>query len=80
MANDSEYGLSGGVWAADAAEAERVARRLHTGQVVINGSPLNLQAPFGGVKHSGWGREYGPHGLQAYVQLKALQGAVRVAD
>jgi aldehyde dehydrogenase (NAD+) len=79
MANDSDYGLSGGVWAADGAEAERVARRLRTGQVVINGSPLNLQAPFGGIKHSGWGREYGPHGLQAFVQLKALQGAIRGA-
>lgn len=75
LANDSDYGLSGGVWAAERADAERVARRLRTGQVVINGSPLNLQAPFGGIKQSGWGREYGPHGLQAYVQLKALQGA-----
>lgn len=75
IANDSDYGLSGGVWAADRAAAERVARRLRTGQVVINGSPLNLQAPFGGVKQSGIGREYGHHGLLEYFALKALQGA-----
>ena len=74
LANDSEYGLSGGVWSADRARAERIARRMRTGQVVINGSPLNVQAPFGGVKQSGIGREYGRHGLLEYFVLKSLQG------
>jgi len=75
LANDSEYGLSGGVWSADLAHAERVARRLHTGQVVLNGSPLNLLAPFGGVKQSGLGREYGRLGLEEFFHIKSLQGA-----
>lgn len=76
LANDSPYGLSGGVWSADPVRAQGVARRLRTGHVVINGAPLNVRAPFGGCKRSGLGREYGRHGLEEYVQLKSLQGAV----
>lgn len=73
LANDSEYGLSGGVWSADPARAEAVARRLRTGQVSINGGAFNIYAPFGGYKRSGNGRELGVHGLEEYLELKSLQ-------
>lgn len=72
MANDTSYGLAGGVWSADAARAERVARRLRTGQVDINGGRYNLLAPFGGYKQSGIGRELGRFGLDEYLQVKAM--------
>ncbi len=73
IANDSPYGLSGAVWSADADRAKRVARRLRTGQVDINGGAFNAAAPFGGFKQSGIGREYGPHGLDEFLELKSLQ-------
>ncbi len=73
IANNSMYGLSGGVWSKDEARAIRVARRIRTGQVDINGGPLNLQAPFGGYKQSGHGREYGRQGLEEYLEYKSLQ-------
>ncbi len=72
IANDTSYGLAGGVWSADAARAERVARRLRTGQVDINGGRYNLLAPFGGYKQSGIGRELGRFGLDEYLQVKAM--------
>ena len=52
---------------------ERVARRLRTGQVDINGAPFNLLAPFGGYKQSGNGREFGKYGLEEYLEYKAVQ-------
>jgi hypothetical protein len=58
IANDTPYGLAGGVWSADAERAKRVARRLRTGQVDINGGSFNPFAPFGGYKQSGNGREW----------------------
>jgi betaine-aldehyde dehydrogenase len=67
--------LSGGVWSADPARAERVAARLRTGQVMINGAMLDMEAPFGGVGQSGIGREYGRYGLEEYFNLKAITGA-----
>jgi betaine-aldehyde dehydrogenase len=73
IANDSIYGLAGGVWAADPARAKRVARRLRTGQVDINGGNYNPSAPFGGYKQSGHGREYGRHGLEEFLEIKSLQ-------
>ncbi len=73
IANNSMYGLSGGVWSKDEARAIRVARRIRTGQVDINGGPFNLQAPFGGYKQSGHGREYGRQGLEEYLEYKSLQ-------
>ncbi|MGH9089460.1 MAG: aldehyde dehydrogenase family protein [Acidimicrobiales bacterium] len=73
IANDTPYGLAGGVWSADAAHAEAVARRLRTGQVDINGASFNPAAPFGGYKQSGIGRERGPLGLEEYLQVKSLQ-------
>jgi acyl-CoA reductase-like NAD-dependent aldehyde dehydrogenase len=73
LANDSIYGLAGGVWAATPDRAMAVARRLRTGQVDINGGRFNLLAPFGGYKKSGIGRELGPHALDEFFQLKAIQ-------
>ena len=73
IANDSEFGLSGAVWAADVPEAVRIATRLRTGQVAINGGRFNARAPFGGFKTSGVGRELGHHGLLEYFELQSLQ-------
>ena len=73
IANDSDYGLSGGVWSSDEAHSIEVARRLRTGQVAINGGRFNVRAPFGGFKQSGVGRELGEHGLAEYFELTSLQ-------
>lgn len=75
IANDSEYGLSGGVWAASREEAAEVAARLRTGMVHINGAGLDSAAPFGGYKMSGNGREWGKYGLEDYLELKSVYGA-----
>ena len=72
IANDSEYGLSGGVWSADQARALDVARRLRTGTVTVNGAPIAFDGPFGGHKASGIGREYGAVGLSQYVEYKTV--------
>ena len=73
IANDSIYGLAGGVWSADPEHAKTVARRIRTGQVEINGGAFNLMAPFGGYKQSGHGRELGKFGLEEFLQTKSLQ-------
>ncbi len=73
LANDSEYGLSGGVWSGDEDRAMLVARQMRTGQVSINGGPFNISAPFGGYKLSGNGRELGVHGLEEFLEIKAIQ-------
>lgn len=73
IANDSIYGLGGGVWSADEAHATAVARRIRTGQVDINGAPFNGNAPFGGYKQSGNGRENGKYGFEEFLEYKALQ-------
>jgi aldehyde dehydrogenase (NAD+) len=73
IANDSEYGLSGGVWSADEERAKKVAARIRTGQVAINGGTWNPMAPFGGFKQSGHGREAGRYGLEEYLVAKSLQ-------
>jgi acyl-CoA reductase-like NAD-dependent aldehyde dehydrogenase len=73
IANDSIYGLAGGVWAGTKERALAVARRLRTGQVDVNGGRFNVLAPFGGYKKSGVGREIGPLALEEFFQLKAIQ-------
>jgi acyl-CoA reductase-like NAD-dependent aldehyde dehydrogenase len=72
IANDTIYGLAGGVWSGDADRALRVARRMRTGQVDVNGGRFNPLAPFGGYKQSGVGRELGRFGLEEYLQVKAI--------
>jgi aldehyde dehydrogenase (NAD+) len=73
IANDSMYGLAGGVWSGDAERAERVARRIRTGQVEINGATFNPLAPFGGFKQSGHGRQLGHLALEEYLGAKSIQ-------
>lgn len=72
IANDSDFGLYGYVWSGDAARALGVARALRTGTVQINGSPPNPEAPFGGYKLSGVGRDGGPYAIDAYTELKYI--------
>ncbi|MFD8418573.1 aldehyde dehydrogenase [Streptomyces sp. NPDC059466] len=72
IANESEYGLSGGVWSADKARALAVARRLRTGTVTVNGAPIGFDGPFGGFRNSGLGREYGAVGLGTYTEYKTV--------
>jgi aldehyde dehydrogenase (NAD+) len=73
IANDSAYGLAGGVWAGDAERAKAFARRIRTGQIEVNGGAFNPNAPFGGFKNSGYGREYGPHGFEEFLEVKSMQ-------
>jgi len=73
IANDTEYGLAGGVWSGDPERAKAVARRLRTGQVEVNGGGFNPMAPFGGYKQSGNGREFGAFGLEEFLEVKAMQ-------
>ena len=72
IANNSSYGLSGGVWSSSSDRALTVARALRTGEVQLNGAPFNVRAPFGGYKQSGYGRELGPYGIEEYLQTKAI--------
>lgn len=74
IANDSNYGLSGYVSSADPERARKVARRLRTGNVHVNGAPLANNAPFGGYKQSGNGREFGKFGLGEFLEAKAIFG------
>lgn len=72
VANDSIYGLSGAVWAATPERAEEVARQLRTGGVDLNGGAFNTEAPFGGYKQSGNGRERGRWGLEEFLETKSM--------
>jgi betaine-aldehyde dehydrogenase len=72
LANDSEYGLAGSVWTADAAQGLEIAKRVRTGTYGVNQYTMDFVAPFGGYKASGIGREFGPEGLEHYLELKSI--------
>ena len=72
IANDSDYGLSGTVWTSDVEAGIDLARRVRTGTYTVNGFAMEWSAPFGGFKNSGLGRELGPEGLGAYLELKTI--------
>ena len=74
IANDTPYGLSGYISSADPERAKRVARLIRTGNVHLNGAPVDNNAPFGGYKQSGNGREWGAHGFEEYLETKAIMG------
>jgi aldehyde dehydrogenase (NAD+) len=73
IANDTPYGLASAVWAGDQDKAEIIAKRIRAGQCSINGGEPNHEAPFGGFKESGNGREFGDAGLHEYCEIKAMQ-------
>jgi acyl-CoA reductase-like NAD-dependent aldehyde dehydrogenase len=72
IANDSEYGLGGGVWTADRERGLSLARRIRTGWFTVNGAPATFDGPFGGYKNSGIGREFGATGLAQYFEYKTI--------
>jgi len=73
LANDTIYGLSGSIWSRDGARALRVARALDAGVLSINSNTsVRVSTPFGGFKQSGYGRELGPHALDAYTEVKSI--------
>lgn len=72
IANDSPYGLSGGVWTNDEAKAIEIARQIRTGAVAVNGQWPDFRAPFGGYKQSGIGREFGAEGISIYLEHKVI--------
>ena len=72
MANDTVYGLASGVYAKDKASALKIARRIRAGQCYIQGGYFNLEAPFGGYKQSGNGREWGDQAMLEYIEIKAV--------
>jgi betaine-aldehyde dehydrogenase len=73
LANDTIYGLSGSIWTRDGARALRVARALDAGVLSINSNTsVRVTTPFGGFKQSGYGRELGPHALDAYTEVKSI--------
>jgi aldehyde dehydrogenase (NAD+) len=72
IANDSQFGLGGSVWSADSAHATEVARRIDSGTVGVNGYMPALGSPFGGVKASGMGSEFGPEAVNGYLKTKSI--------
>ena len=72
IANDSQYGLSGGIWTSDLSRAFRVGRAMRTGTVGINGYSVMPNSPAGGVKNSGLGREGGWTTIEAFTELKTM--------
>jgi acyl-CoA reductase-like NAD-dependent aldehyde dehydrogenase len=72
IANNSKYGLSGAVFTSDVERGVRVARRIRTGTVEVNGNPAGFLAPMGGFKNSGVGREGGPEGIDSYIEPKSI--------
>jgi aldehyde dehydrogenase (NAD+) len=74
IANDTVYGLSGYVYSGSIDRARRIASKLRTGMVHLNGASGDVNAPFGGYKQSGNGREWGPEGLKEFLEVKAVMG------
>ena len=73
LANERIYGLSGSVWTRDGARALRMARAIETGVISVNSNTsVRVTTPFGGFKQSGYGRELGPHALDAYTEVKTI--------
>src|SRR5260370_14595213 len=72
IANNSPYGLNGAIFTSDIEHGMNLARRIRTGTVELNGNPAGFRAPMGGVKCSGMGREYGPEGIDNYVEAKSV--------
>jgi aldehyde dehydrogenase (NAD+) len=73
IANDTPYGLATAVWAEDKEKAKAIAKKIKAGQCAINGGEANYEAPFGGYKESGNGREFGDAGLYEYCEIKSMQ-------
>ena len=77
VANDTEYGLSSSIWTRDISLAHKLARRIRAGTVRVNGGMgLDYAMPFGGYKQSGWGRENGREGVEAYTEVKSVSVAL----
>ena len=74
ITNDTPYGLLNFIQTQDQEKANRVARRLRSGMVEINGKGMAIDAPFGGYKHSGFGREAGSLGIEEYLEVKSVGG------
>ena len=74
IANDTAYGLTNYIQTQDSKKVQRVARKLRSGMVDVNGAGIAVDAPFGGFKHSGIGREAGEHGLEEFLEVKAVGG------
>ena len=74
IANDTVYGLSGYISSGDPERAKSIARRIRSGNVHLNGAPVDNKAPFGGYKQSGNGREWGSHGFEEFLEVKAIMG------
>jgi acyl-CoA reductase-like NAD-dependent aldehyde dehydrogenase len=73
LANDTIYGLSGSVWTRDGARALRMTRAIETGVISVNSNTsVRVSTPFGGFKQSGYGRELGPHAVDAYTEVKSI--------
>jgi acyl-CoA reductase-like NAD-dependent aldehyde dehydrogenase len=72
IANDSDYGLGGGVWTSDPERGLAVLRRIRAGWTTVNGAPASMRGAFGGYKSSGTGREFGAVGLNQYVEYKTM--------
>ena len=74
VANDTPYGLTNYIQTQDKEKVKRVARKLRSGMVDVNGAGIAVDAPFGGFKHSGIGREAGEHGLEEFLEVKSVGG------